>query len=249
MSPISALTRSEARLVARRPSVLVWLALPALIALAFASVPAARVSREQWGGQSVLEIFHAPLVVMCVILLSLHIMSSDIVGYRENGYLATLQTSPARVRDLLVARANVTFVLQTIGALFTAAVPFLLGALTWEGNVLAVTGSYVALSLSTLSIGMLIAMVASNAQVAMALNMFLVLLLTLLSGIWIPRDIMPGFLRTASDFSPSGAASEGLDRALSGSSISMHPIWVLIVWSLLGGAAALVLAQRSRAHR
>jgi len=225
---------------------ILWVLLPAGVVALFTFLPMARENRPEWGGMSLLEIMHPPLVVMTVVLITLHIAASDISSYREVGYLRTLAASPANTADLLIARGVLTAAIQTVAVAIAVVLPFAVDV-PWNGSVIGAMAAYACLALSIFGLALAIATIAPTAQGSLTLNMVAVLTLTLLSGVWVPRQIMPDLLRMASDASPAGAGSQAFaDVLLHGQLPRLGDLGVLLGWAAGTTLIALLVLRHRR---
>jgi ABC-2 type transport system permease protein len=119
------------------------------------------------------------------------------------------------------------------------AVPPLAGA-PWPRNIGAFIITYLLGAWAMLGLGMLIASLFHNAKVAAGFGSFLFFVLQFFGGLWIQRPNMPTWLRDISDFTPSGAAVQGLTDASVGHWPRVLYLVVLVVW----GAVTSRLAVR-----
>ncbi len=241
-------TRVEASLMLRRYANLAWLALPIAAAVAMAAIPAATRANPAWGGSSALELYHAPLIILCVILLSLMVLPEDVATYREIGYLRRLHATPMRPWSLLTARAVVTLAMQTITAAAVVIAPVTSGA-SELAHVWGLVLSFAALSAALLGLGMLVAGAVPNRKVATLVNTVLFVVLALFAGLWIPRPAMPDWLASAADWSPTGAAAEALVASLTGPGPDSADLLIMLGWGVAFSVLALVTFrwdQRSR---
>ena len=91
-----------------------------------------------------------------------------------------------------------------------------------------------------LGLGMVIASLFHNAKVAAGFGSFLFFVMQFFAGLWLQRPNMPTWLRDISDFTPSGAAVQGLTDSSIGHWPGALYLIVLAVW----GAVSTRLAIR-----
>jgi ABC-2 type transport system permease protein len=77
-----------------------------------------------------------------------------------------------------------------------------------------------------------------RAEINLAAQNGLYLLLLLLGGMIIPRDSLPGFLSSAASVLPSTGLADLLRSTLNGSGPLLQPFIVLAVWATLAPALA-----------
>jgi ABC-2 type transport system permease protein len=118
-------------------------------------------------------------------------------------------------------------------------------ALGWrpDGNVWPLAFLVVFLGTSAFGgIGLLLAG-RLRAEINLAAQNGLYLLLLLLGGMIIPRDSLPGFLSDAALALPSTALADGLRSTLNGTGQVLQPILILTAWAVV---APLIAARRFR---
>jgi ABC-2 type transport system permease protein len=106
-----------------------------------------------------------------------------------------------------------------------------LGGLLWT-VVLAVLGALAFGALGVLLGGTL------KAEIVLALANIIWFVLLLAGGIIVPASSMPAGIARVVELLPSGALTEGMRLALTGSGPGLQPILVLLAWGVLGGAVA-----------
>lgn len=235
-----AMLRSEARLLARNPAVVIWTALlPVAASIILGAIPAVRAPAKALGGISFYQVYQPILIFFALTLLAMQALPDVLTRYREMGVLKRLRTTPVSPALLLFAQlalmlgvAIVCMVLMVIG-------PGLAGA-PWPRNPAGLVVAYLLGAWALLGLGMVIASLFHNAKVAAGFGSFLFFVLQFFAGLWVQRPNMPDWMRHISDLTPSGAAVQGLtDSALGHWPSTLHLV-VLAVW----GAVTSWLAVR-----
>jgi len=235
-----AMLRSEARLLARNPAVVIWTALlPVAASIILAAIPGVRAPSKALGGLSFFEVYQPILIFFAITLLAMQALPDVLTRYREMGVLKRLRTTP--VSPVLLLLAQLTLMLSvSIGCmLLMVVVPALVGA-SWPHNPGGFVLAYLLGAWAMLGLGMVIASLFHNAKVASGFGSFLFFVLQFFAGLWWQRPNMPDWLRHISDVTPSGAAVQSLtDSALGHWPSTLHLV-VLAVW----GAVTSRLAVR-----
>lgn len=182
--------------------------------------------------------------VYAVAIMSSAMVSMGIATGFERSYLVLkrLGATPLTRMELVSAKVLSIFVVE----LLQAVALFSLGlALGWkpEGNVWPLAILIVLLGTAAFGgVGLLLAG-RLRAEINLAAQNGLYLLLLLLGGMIIPRDSLPGFLSNAALALPSTTLADGLRTTLNGTGQLLQPILILLAWAVI---APLVAARRFR---
>ena len=182
--------------------------------------------------------------VYAVAIMSSAMVSMGIATGFERSYLVLkrLGATPLTRMELVSAKVLSIFVVE----LLQAVALFSLGlALGWkpEGNVWPLAILIVLLGTAAfVGVGLLLAG-RLRAEINLAAQNGLYLLLLLLGGMIIPRDSLPGFLSNAALALPSTTLADGLRTTLNGTGQLLQPILILLAWAVI---APLVAARRFR---
>jgi len=231
---------SEGRLLARNPGVVIWaVVLPIATAIILGSIPAVRAPSKNLGGLSYFQVYQPILVFFAITLLAMQALPDVLTRYREMGVLKRLRTTPASPSLLLFAQLTLILGVSIGCMVLMVVVPPLAGA-PWPRNVGGFVVTYLLGAWAILGLGLVISSRFRNAKVAAGFGSFLFFVMLFFAGLWLPRPNMPGWLRHISDFTPSGAAVQGLTNSCAGHWPSALNVIVLAVW----GAVTLRLAIR-----
>lgn len=240
MSAATALLKSEAKLLARNPGVMLWTAiLPVAASIVLASIPAVRMPTAALGGLSFFAVYQPILVLFAITMLAVQALPDVLTRYREMGVLKRLRTTPVSPTILLFAQLALTLIVSVACMLVMVIVPALVGA-SWPHNVLGFALSYLLTAWALLGLGMVIASLFRNAKVAAGFGTVLFFVLQFTAGLWIQRPLMPTWMRYISDATPSGAGVQALTDAAAGQWPPIGYLAVLAAW----GAVMSVLAVR-----
>ena len=139
---------------------------------------------------------------------------------KKDGSAFRLHTMPTSYSQLIIGKLIVYvtvctlqfFAMMLVGVYF---MPVLgLPALDLGDSYLGLFFIGVSTAFAATSFGVLIGTVAQSEQQGAILGSLSVLLLSALGGIWVPAYVMPGMMRTISEFSPMNWAMDGFYKLL-----------------------------------
>lgn len=229
MNAASALLKSEARLLARNPGVVIWTAvLPVTASIVLAAIPAIRRPDDSLGGLSFFQVYQPVLVLFAITLLAVQALPDVLTRYREMGVLKRLRTTPVSPALLLFAQLALTMIVSVACMLLMVIVPVLAGA-SWPASI----AGYLLAAWALLGVGMVIASLFRNAKVAAGFGSVLFFVLVFFAGLWLQRPLMPTWLRHISDFTPSGAGAQALTDSAVGHWPELLHLGVLAAWGVV----------------
>jgi ABC-2 type transport system permease protein len=241
MTAAGAMLKSEAKLLARNPGVMIWTAiLPVAAAIVLSAIPATREPSEDLGGLSFFQIYQPILVLFAITLLAVQMLPDVLTRYREMGVLKRLRTTPVSPALLLFAQLTLVLLVSIVCMLLMTVVPAFVGA-TWPKNVVGFLIAYLLGAWAMLGLGMVISSLFRNAKVAAGFGSMLFFVLQFFAGLWIQRPLMPDWMRHISDYTPSGAAAQALTDASAGRWPQLLHLAVLAVW---GGVMSFIAVRR-----
>jgi ABC-2 type transport system permease protein len=213
-SALARLTITEFKLFAREPMVLFWVvAFPVLLLVIFGLIPAFKDTHAGYHGLTLLDTYVPIVIALMLVLLSLVALPMALAGYREQGILRRLQTTPAGAPRVLAAQLLVNFGLMVV---MVAAI-LLVGRLAFGVPFPLAPGVWVVVGLlaaaGLLSLGLLIAAVAPSGRVAATIGQILFYPLMFFAGLYLPIPSMPAVLQHISHATPLGAAWESFQNA------------------------------------
>lgn len=182
--------------------------------------------------------------VMSVAIMSTAMVSTGIATGFERSYLVLkrLGATPLTRFELVMSKVLSVFVVEMVQAAVLLPVGIALGwrpaGTTWPLAFVAVLAGTAAFG----GIGLLLAG-RLRAEINLAAQNGLYLVLLLLGGMIIARDSLPGWLGNVSQALPSAALADALRASLNGSGAILAPSLVLAAW---GVVAPLVAAWRFR---
>jgi ABC-2 type transport system permease protein len=241
--PFWRLARTEALLFARSAMSVAWAALiPVLAIIVLGAVPGTRHHSASYGGLSPLEVYLPILMCWVFVMSATNLLPPVLAGYRDRGILRRLATTPVPPARLLGAQALIYLGLGVVIDAIMLVLAICFGVPVprqFAGLVLAL----LLVAAATISIGLLITALAPSEKVANTLGMVAFFPLIFFAGLWIPRQKMPGVLRTISDYTPLGAGVRAVQSSLEGRWPATAALLVLVTYSAVCG---LVAARRFR---
>jgi len=179
-------------------------------------------------------------------ILALAVMSTAMVSLgiatgfeRSYGVLKRLGTTPLGTRRLVLAKVVATCIVESAQLALLVVVGIALGWRPVDTNWLAATTAVVLGTTCFAGIGLTLAG-RLRAEVNLAAQNGLYLVLLLLGGIIVPNDELPKVVRSLAEWLPSNALSELLRSAFNGFEIVARSIVVLLVWSVATCALATI---------
>ena len=179
-------------------------------------------------------------------ILALAVMSTAMVSLgiatgfeRSYGVLKRLGTTPLGTRRLVLAKVVATCIVESAQLALLVVVGIALGWRPVDTNWLVATAAVVLGTTCFAGIGLTLAG-RLRAEVNLAAQNGLYLVLLLLGGIIVPNDEIPKVVRSLAEWLPSNALSELLRSAFNGYEIVARSIVVLLVWSVATCALATI---------
>ncbi|MGW2180053.1 ABC transporter permease [Streptomyces sp. NPDC001732] len=227
-----AVLRAETRLFLREPGNLFWiLVFPTALMTILGLIPSFRDPDEALGGRRVIDLYVPVAVLLGMIMAGLQAMPPVLTGYRERGILRRMSTTPVRPSALLAAQ----IALHGAAALGSAALAMGVGRAAFgvrlPGQFLGYVLALLLATASVLALGSLLCALARTAKASTAIGSIVYLVMMFTAGVWIPVQSMPDTLRNIVRFTPLGAASQAMDRAMSGGWPGWVSLGVLVLWT------------------
>lgn len=239
MHALTRITRYEWTLFLREPAAIFFmLAFPPLLMIVLGAVPSFREPSEDLGGLRVIDLYAPIIIAMSIALLSLQGLPQAFAGYREQGVLRRMATTPVKPAVMLGAQ----LIMFTLVSVAIMVLVLAIGALAFDVSlprlIPAYLLAYLLSVLSMLSIGLLVAAIARGGKTAGAIGSVLFFPVLFFAGLWLPREEMPEVLRRISDLTPLGAGVQSLSDAAAGHWPQLLHVVVMLVWTVGAGAVA-----------
>jgi ABC-2 type transport system permease protein len=190
--------------------------------------------------------FTAGLAAYAIMLQSFSTLAISITTLRETGQLKRLRGTPMQPWTFIAAymlRAILFAVALVIGLLAIGRVAFQVG---FPASSLVGIAVYVMLGASVMAtLGMAITAYTPTVDAASSVGPFTAVILSFISGIFIPVSVLPNWLAQIGRVFPLEPLADGLQRAVTGAGggagLTVHNVALLGVWGVVG----LVVAART----
>jgi ABC-2 type transport system permease protein len=227
----------EVKLVTREIVPLLWgVAFPMVLLAIMGAF--SRGPDKSLGGFSLVASYEPILIVFTCATFALQGLPAVLAGYRERGILRRLNATPVGAGRLLGAQLTVNLslsLLATAGILVVGDAGF---GVPLPGQPAGFVLALVLTAAALLTLGLLVASLASTGRVAGAVGTMLFLPLMFFAGLWGPQAAMPGTLRRVSGDTPLGAAVAALQHSMSGQWPSASGLAILAGYAAACGVLA-----------
>lgn len=239
---VAPLIRSEARLFTRDVGNLFFaLAFPAVILVGVGlAIPGMDevITEGPGAGLTTIVVMIPPVLATAMATPALTTMPGIIAGYREQGVLTRLSTTPMRPSGVITAQVLigvVSFVIASILALVVGSLVFDISTPVSPGLVALST---VLGAVAMFAIGMIIAARASKASTAQGIAMLVFFPMLFFAGLWTPEPIMPDLVADIASWTPLGAASQAVSAGWLGGPMPWQQLAVMVGYAVLSTAVA-----------
>ena len=234
---MTALLKTEAKLLLREPILLFWgVAFPLVLLTAMGL--AGDKPDPDLGGLSLVQSYVPILVAFTLTVLGVSALPTAVATYRERGVLRRLATTPLQPSRLLGAQLATNAAMAAITAVLILALARLGFGVSLPQEPLAFLLALILAAAALLSIGLLIAALAPRARIAGAVGTMLFFPLMFFAGLWAPRATMGHTLRDIGDYTPLGAAVQALQDASAGAWPGAGRLLVMAAYAVVGAALA-----------
>jgi len=201
MSIFSKLTWTELKLFGREPfSVIFTFAFPLVVLLVL--IGSFEPDDTAFGGARPSDYYLASYIGVVIGAVGLIVLPVHIAMYRERGILRRFRASAVPAWAVIGAQMAVGLVTAVVGSLVLIVAGRLLYDAALPELPFRVLGAFLLGTLTFLSVGFLLAVLARNARAAQAIGMLLFFPMWLLSGAGPPPEVMGSGMRTVSDLLP-----------------------------------------------
>ncbi|MCO1616122.1 ABC transporter permease [Micromonospora tulbaghiae] len=239
MSALYRLTATETRLFFREPLIVFFaLGFPPLLLVIFGAIPAFREPDADLGGLRTIDLYVPIIVALSIAMFALNSLCQLLATYREKGVLRRMRTTPVKPAAMLGAQLLMSTAMSVVTMLVALAIGRLAFGVRLPRQVPAYLTSYVLAAVTMFAIGLLVAALAPSGKSAGAVGTVLFFPVVFFAGLWLPRDSMPGVLRTISDFTPLGAGVQSLQDATAGQWPQVLHVAVMLGWTIVAGGLA-----------
>lgn len=237
MSTLYRLVLTEARLFLREPmSVGFGLLLPTAVMLALGAIPALRQAAEEFGGQRFVDAWAPSALVLGLGVVALQHVPNVIAGYREQGVLRRMATTPVHPAALLVAQLVVALLAVVVAAALLIGSSWLLLDVPPPADPLGFAAAFLVGFGALLALGTVIAAVMPNQRAATGAATVVYLATMFAGGVFLPRFLMPPALVRLGDLTPPGV--QALLDAWTGTAPAWSQLGIMALVAATAGTAA-----------
>jgi ABC-2 type transport system permease protein len=245
MSRIAALARTEARLLTRDWTVIVFtFVFPPFVMLILAGVFGSEPD-EGYAMQRPDDYYVAASIGVPMIALALIGLPVALASYRERGMLRRFEAFGISTAKVVTAQALVTCGLMVLGAALVLAVAAPTYGIPHVVHPWQTLLGFAAGTLTLVLLGVAIGLATPNARAAQAIGLLAFFPLYLLGGGGPPKGVMTGPMQTISDALPSPIPA--ITDPWLGSSNLGSQLAVLAAWAAVALVATAWLARRTEA--
>lgn len=240
--PFGTLVATESRLFLRdRMTVLLAIALPTVLLLLIAALPALRRPAEITGGQRFVDYYLPSLPAVSIALLGVQTLPTGLAGCREKGILRLLSATPMRPAGLPAARLLVYggAVVVSTALLVTTAWAVLDTPL--PAHPAGFVAAFVLGTSAVFAPGLVLAAAAARARTAGGIGTVAVLLVLFAAGVFLPRFLFPEVLVRIGHYVPPGVPA--LEAAWFGAGPQPLQLATMTVIAVIAGIVAAKLLR------
>jgi ABC-2 type transport system permease protein len=235
---------NESRLALRIPIGLgAGLGIPIFLLVVLGLIPGTQEPSSDFGGVSYFVLLYPILVAVTILAESIMVLPRNMIKYRETGILRRLSVTPVPPSWLLAAQIVINLAIAVIGIILLTAVGIAVFGLEPPRDILGFLLAVFLTITSLFAIGLLIAAVVRIDALAQGIGSILFFALLFFGGLWIPRPLLPPILIDISNWMPIGACIAVMQNAMQGTALSLQPLLVLIVYTVILGYLSIRLVQ------
>ncbi|GAA0424079.1 transport permease protein [Acrocarpospora corrugata] len=239
MSAATAVLTTEARLIGRNRAGVFWVvAFPPLLLAVLGLLPSFRAADPALGGLRMVDAYVPALLLLAVIMSGTQVMPGFLVGYREQGILRRMSTTPVRPLTLLTAQILVHTGIALGSAVLVLALGGILHGVPLPRHLPGYLVALVLAVLVALALGTIIAAIVPTTRLATTAGTIAFFPLVITAGLWGPVQVLPEIAQRIIELTPFGAAAQALDQAMRGGWPSWSLLGVMAGWTVVLIAAA-----------
>jgi ABC-2 type transport system permease protein len=202
MKSLLKMTWMEIKLFMREPiGAFFTLGFPLMMLFLFGSIYGNEPS-PYFNGLGTIDISIPAYTAMIIATSGLLSITITMAGYRENGVLRRMRTTPVSPFTILAAQVIVVFAMTLLGMCLLIIAGGLVYHVKFSGNAFSVFAGFILGSLSFFGLGFILAGIMPTARTAQIVGMVILYPMLFLSGAGFPRELLPEAIRKVSVFLP-----------------------------------------------
>ena len=207
----------------------------------FGGESGATISLPGTGELSPHAYFTAAMVAYAITFTAYSTLAVSLVGQRETGQLKRLRGTPLPRWTFVVAQILRVCTISALLVTVLLAIGVLAFGVRIDVPSLARVALYSALGTATMAaLGVALTTVTRNADAVSTLAPFTAVMLSFISGVFLPLEVLPDWLATVGSVFPLQHLASGLQRALTLEDSGLDPVHLLALagWGAIGLIAA-----------
>ncbi|GAA0946587.1 ABC transporter permease [Nonomuraea longicatena] len=227
------LIKTESRLFVRDKVGPLWgVGFPLIVLVILGSIPLLRETVEGTGGLTYFDLYVPVLILFNLAILATGALPTTLAGYRENGVLRRMRTTPVGPARVLLAQLVANFAVALVAMVLFLAVAWLAFGIDLPQNLFGFAVGWLFTAFALLSIGLLITALASGRGPATAIGTVLFFPMMFFAGLWVPLASLPQTLQTIAHYTPLGAGMRTFQEAYQGEFPSVAPLLILVAYAV-----------------
>ncbi|MFI6390876.1 ABC transporter permease [Nonomuraea sp. NPDC050547] len=233
------LVKAESTLCVRDKVAPLWgIGFPLILLIILGSVPDLREPVAAGGGLTYFDLYVPVLILFNLAILATASLPTTLAGYRENGVLRRMRTTPVGPARVLAAQLVANFAIAVIAMVLFLATAWVGFGVDPPKHPVGFALAWLLAAAALLSIGLLITALAPGRAPATAIGTVLFFPLMFFAGLWMPISQMPPLLRDIAHYTPLGAGMRAFQDAYLGDFPSVVPLLTLAAYAVVCTFAA-----------
>ncbi|WP_031170362.1 ABC transporter permease [Streptosporangium roseum] len=229
------LTKAESMLCIRDKVGPLWgIGFPLVLLIILGAVPDLREPVEATGGDlTYFDLYVPVLILFNLAILATASLPTTLAGYRENGVLRRMRTTPVGPARVLTAQLVANFAIAAVAMVLFVAVAGLGFGVDLPKHLLGFALAWLLAAAALLAIGLLITALAPGRGPATAIGTVLFFPMMFFAGLWVPISQMPPLLQNIAHYTPLGAGMGAFQDAYLGHFPSAVPLLTLAAYAMV----------------
>jgi ABC-2 type transport system permease protein len=215
----------------------------------FVAEPVAFSSREAFGELRFIDFLFPGVMIVILMMVSILMPAVSLVRDKSSGLLQRILISPTSLEFIIAEKSFASFVISML----QVPVILLIGIIFFGINVTA-ANIFPIILVSTIAIftfvflGIALASFSKTESTALMAAMLFIIPMIFLSGIFIPVEVMPSFIRDLASILPLSLASRLFQGAMLEGALTANLFWLmagLVLYIILYAAVAWVTLKKS----
>ncbi|GAA3656009.1 ABC transporter permease [Nonomuraea antimicrobica] len=222
------LIKAESTLCVRDKVAPLWgIGFPLILLIVLGSISDLREPVEPGGVLTYFDLYVPVLILFNLAILATASLPTTLAGYRENGVLRRMRTTPVGPARVLTAQLVANFAIAVVAMVLFLAVARLGFGVDLPKHLPGFALAWLLAAAALLAIGLLITALAPGRGPATAIGTVLFFPMMFFAGLWVPISQMPPLLRNIAHYTPLGAGMGAFQDAYLGDFPSALPLLTL----------------------